>query len=231
MDRSGRRRHRRFDVEDLKGSFVVRVEIAVTNLSVAGMAIDTRNTLVVGRRYTFRIMENGSPVDVSGTVMWCVLGSATPAAGGDVIPTFRAGIRFEDVFDQQTLKLQRLIERSGVLDAGDQVSGRFRPDVPATVDVGSCGLFEVKKISRSGMLADSDWKPRPNELVPFEITLGDDLLTGHGRIAYIEGYEADDGGQRYHLGVEFDRLPAEASALLARFIGELVSLQEHEETA
>ena len=81
MDRSSRRRFCRYDVKGVEGAFVVRIDVTVINLSAAGMAIETDNTLVVGRQYAFRIRQDGLEVDVSGRVMWCVLGKSRRASG------------------------------------------------------------------------------------------------------------------------------------------------------
>ena len=58
------------------------------------MAIETRNTLIVGRCYSFRIRQGDQQVDVEGRVMWCVL-VRSERHGQDREPVFRAGIQFE----------------------------------------------------------------------------------------------------------------------------------------
>jgi hypothetical protein len=222
MTRQGRRRSRRYDVLDVEGSFEIRIDVKVTNLSVAGMAIETRNTLIVGRQYAFRVLQAGLQVDVPGRVMWCVLGS-TQRLGSEVEPVFRAGIQFEDVVSEQTLALQRLLEASAAFEPGTPLLGRFVASVAGTLDGDQQADFEVKKVSMSGMLVDTDWAPRKDEVVPFEASLGDVVVTGHGRIAYIERYEADDGTARCRLGLEFTILSDRSRAGLERYIAALIA--------
>lgn len=228
MTRSGRRRSRRYDVLDVEGSFEVRIDAKVTNLSIVGMAIETRNTLIVGRQYSFRVAQGSLQVDVAGRVIWCVLGS-TQRKGDELEPVFRAGIQFEDVLSEKTLALQKLIEASVVVDPGVPLVGRFGDAVEGLVDAEQDAGFEVKKISLSGMLCDTDWAPRRNEVVPFEACLGDIVVTGHGRVAYIERYQSNDGTTRYRLGVEFTLLSDRSKARLARYIANLMA--EGRETA
>lgn len=222
MTRSGRRRSRRFDVRDVEGSFVIRIDVKVTNLSLAGMAIETRNTLIVGRPYSFRVRQGERQVDVDGRVMWCVLARAEPR-GQDQEPVFRAGIQFEDVHDATGAELQRLIEESALLDPGAQVIGRFVAAFGAAVDLDRQSPFEVKQLSLSGMLVDADWAPRRDEVVPFEVSLGPASFTGHGRAAFVQGYDAADGSRRYRLGLEFTLISDRARERLARYISALVA--------
>ncbi len=222
MARSGRRRSRRFDVRDVEGSFVIRIDVRVVNLSVAGMSIETRNTLIVGRGYSFRIRQGERQVDVEGRVMWCAL-TRSERRGEDLEPVFRAGIQFEDVHDATGAELQRLIESSALLDPGAQVLGRFVAAFGAAVDVDRQSPFEVKQLSLSGMLVDADWAPLHDEVIPFEVNLGPASLAGHGRVAYVQGYQADGGVRRFRLGIEFSLISDRARERLAAYISALVT--------
>jgi hypothetical protein len=230
MDRSGRRREPRFDVADIDGSFVVQIDVKVTNLSLAGMAIETQNTLIVGRRYAFRIRQNDVELDVSGRVMWCVL-DAAERVGDDVTPTFRAGIQFEDVLGAKVLQLQKLIEASAIFDAGNEVVGRFVAAFGGSIGIDEQTPFSVKKISLAGMLVDTDRTPRRHEVIPFEARLGDFIFTGHGRVAYIEPYEDDLGAERFRLGIEFTLVSDRARANLERYILALIACDDKQASA
>ncbi|MCP4899015.1 MAG: hypothetical protein GY906_18755 [bacterium] len=229
MDRSSRRRYRRYDVKGVDGAFVVRIDVSVINLSAAGMAIETQNSLIVGRSYSFRINHSDREMDVAGRVMWCVLGKTKRAEGG-FAPIFRAGVQFEDVLSETTLQLQRVIENSAVLDPGAQIFGRFVSEVSGVVDDQPQAQFEVKKISLSGMLVDADVRPRKDDVVPFEITLGESPFGGHGRIAYIDPYPKKDTS-RYRVGIEFALLSDTARDNLEEFLSSLISLNESAESA
>jgi hypothetical protein len=184
--------------------------------------------LIVGRQYSFRVAQSALQVDVAGRVVWCVLGS-TQRAGDQLEPIFRAGIQFEDVLSEQTLALQKLIEASAAVDPKAPLVGRFVEPVDGRIGDEQQAAFEVKKISLSGMLVDTEWAPRRNEVVPFEANLGSLTLTGHGRVAYIERYDSEDGTTRYRLGVEFTLLSDRSKAKLEEYIARLMT--EGQETA
>jgi hypothetical protein len=230
MGRSGRRRSRRFDVLDVEGSFVIRVDVRVINLSVAGMAIETHNTLIVGRRYEFRVVQGEQQIEVGGRVMWCALDS-NQRRGEEVEPVFRAGIQFEEVHDAHTLALQKLIESSAAFDPGSPLLGRFAAVLGGAVGIAEQAWFEVRKLSLSGMLVDTEWAPRRNEVVPFEAHLGDSVFSGRGRVAYIERYESDDGSTRFRLGVEFTLMSDRCRDLLDHYIATLIAQSCRVDTA
>ena len=230
MNRTGRRRNRRYDVSNIEGCLVVRIDVNVTNLSLAGMAIETRNTLIVGRPYLFRIRRDDKTVDINGRVMWCVL-SSTLQFDKEVVPVFRAGIHFDDILDSDTLNLQKLIERSGEFDTGEAVRGRFVALYDGSVGGDEQAVFEVKKVSLSGMLVETDCAPRKDEVVPFEVHLGDDLFSGHGRIAYIDPFTNARGEQRFRLGIEHTLLSDRAQSVLEQFVAQLVTEEARQSTA
>lgn len=222
MKRSGRRRNPRFDVLDVAGSFEVRVDVKVNNLSVAGMAIESRTTLIVGRSYAFRVAQGERRLDVNGRVMWCVLDSPR-RRGGPPEPVFKAGVQFENVLDEQTLALQKLVDSTAAFDPGTPLQGRFVATLGGTMGIDEQVSFMVGKLSLSGMLVDTEWMPRKNEVVPFEAALGESVVTGHGRVAYIERYPTADGGARSRLGIEFTLLSDRSRAQIAAYIAKLMS--------
>ncbi len=230
MNRTTRRRNRRYDVNDIEGCFIVRIDVGVSNLSLAGMAIETRNTLIVGRTYPFRIRHENETVDINGRVMWCGL-TGTMRFDDDVVPVFRAGIQFEDILDRDVLKLQKLIEQSGEFETGNAVHGRFVAQLDGTISEDEQAGFEVKKISLSGMLVDTDRAPRKDDVVPFEVHLESAELSGHGRIVHIDPYLHSSGEQRFRLGIEYTLLSDRSRSTLEQFIAQLVNEDTRASTA
>jgi hypothetical protein len=63
-----------------------------------------------------------------------------------------------------------------------------------------------------------------------ETSLGTSIVSGRGRIAYIERHESSDGAERFHLGVEFTLLSDRSRDRLEGYIVTLIAMDE-EETA
>ncbi len=109
--------------------------------------------------------------------------------------------------------------------------GRFIASFGGAVDIDEQAPFEVKRISLSGMLVDTEWAPRRHEVIPFEAQLGDFRFTGHGRAAFIEAYDGDEGTQRFRLGLEFTLLSERARHRLEEYISCLIGVDAEEASA
>jgi hypothetical protein len=67
--------------------------------------------------------------------------------------------------------------------------------------------------------------------VPFEVHIGDEELSGHGRVAYIDPYIDSSGDQRFRLGVEYTLLSDRARSALEELIAALVNEDTRQSTA
>ncbi len=84
----------------------------VLNISETGLAIETSSRPVVGKSYRFSLSDSEVSVAATARVRWCVLRKTAPAEGGDVLPIYFAGLRFEEVDPGE---LDRLLERAKAL--------------------------------------------------------------------------------------------------------------------
>jgi hypothetical protein len=93
-DESGkdeRREHRRHSIANLKLKTPVNGE--VLNASHLGMAVQTNESLKVGRRYAFRMRDGGDVIRVPGKVEWCRLVRLLRIDENEFLPVFRLGVR------------------------------------------------------------------------------------------------------------------------------------------
>ncbi len=73
-------------------------------MSIYGTAIETSKRVSVGREHTYNIEGNGQSLKLNVEVVWCVLNRSVENKQGDVIPIYRAGIRFKNVLDKKKRK-------------------------------------------------------------------------------------------------------------------------------
>jgi len=224
----GKRRHTRYDVEGVDGTFLFNLEVDVQNLSVAGMAVKTTRALNVGRRYLFTISKEDEEVKVSGRVAWCVLGSSKANEEGEQIPVYNAGIQFFDVLTDVAKGILHLIEDDLVLDLNTRVFGRFQLDENAAVSVDAAVEFQIHRISLSGMLAklqgDAAKVAQMEAIIPFEAKLDGKVFRANARVAYVnevQGQGEDEG--LVELGMEFKDVSKANRALLEDFIASVLA--------
>ncbi len=212
------RRHTRYEVEGIEGSFVFSLDVRVVNLSVSGMAVETSGRLNLGRSYSFKLRDGDAEVAIPGRVVWCVLGHTRRAAGGEVAPVYRAGVEFDNVLTDKAQVLVRLIEENAAVRLEKRVFGRFKLEAGEGVSVASQVDFTVRKLSLSGMLVETDFPVTKDSRFPLELRLEDEVVSAIGRVAYVEPQGQQKGREVAHLGFEFIELSKPARVALERFI-------------
>ena len=220
MTERNRRRSPRFDVDGVRGSFRFNLHVAVVNMSVTGMAVETLSRLNVGRQYHFKLSNGGLEVELPGTVAWCVLGKTRKDEGGNVHPVYRAGIHFKGMLTGNAHELLHLIEENMVVETQQRVFGRFALSSPDALHVDSREDFTVRKLSASGMLVELGFTPEKDAVLPIELELDGKRVAGSGRVAFVEPLDGGDG-DRCQVGLEFTELDDDGKQVLEGYIASM----------
>jgi hypothetical protein len=209
------RRHKRYDVNDVRGSLALNAEAELLNMSLTGMAIATRAMLKVGGKCTLRIPHQGGTLTVPADVKWCRLVSTERTASGDVVPVYQAGLDFRQILDEKARQMLELIESSIVVELERRLSGRFKVVVEGPVELRAWQPFEVRRISLSGMLIETDLIAEVGTVFDLEIEPDGTPIELRGRVAHLRALAE---GERGELGVEFLALSAESRRALEALI-------------
>lgn len=214
-----KRRHRRYDVEGVRGSLRLSMDATILNLSVDGMALETHSWLSVGRKYSFKLRRDGEgTIPLTGEVMWCNLVRTSRDERGETLPVYRAGVKFDNVLSDTAQEVRSFIEQNAVVRLDTtRLFGRFR--VPGReADVALEQDFEVRRVSFSGMLMEADFVPDVESRFNVEIQAGDDPVSVTVRVAHVHELEKPRQ-HRAEIGVEFLDLSEEAHDALSLLIG------------
>jgi hypothetical protein len=84
----------RYEVESLMISGPVGAR--VLDVGLIGMGLETVEKLPLSRQQTFEIVARSRRLCIPGHIVWCRLVRTLKTAGGDQVPVFRAGVRFDD---------------------------------------------------------------------------------------------------------------------------------------
>lgn len=220
-DPTDQRRHPRYDVEGVKGSLRLSVDAKVLNMSLDGMALETRSWLAPGRRYSFKLHEDGEEVRLEGEVVWSNLVRTARDERGEAAPIYRAGVEFGDILSDTARRVRDFIEHNAVVKLeSTRLFGRFRmPDKQAGVDLEQ--ELQVRRVSFSGMLIEADFRPELEDRFEVDLHLGDEeeSLSLTVRVAHVR--ELDDPDlPATEIGVEFLDLAEQAQERLARLMGQ-----------
>ena len=213
-----KRRFPRYEVAGVDGHLVVPIRIRVINVSLGGMALETHSYLQFGRAYTLRLEGGERRLSLTGTVAWCSLRQTAKSEDGEVLPVYRAGLKFEALSGESTRELWDLIRSHALVDIEDSVLGRFKVDLPADARMGSSYDFAVRKLSLSGLLIETDFEPDLDASFDLQIQLGPRRWGSRARVASIPRVGRRSAGVLTHVGLEFCDLAAGQKSQLRSFI-------------
>lgn len=208
------RRYPRYEIAGLAGHLVVPIQIQVINVSLGGMALETNSYLQFGRAYTLRLEGGGQSLSLTGTVAWCSLRQTTKSPDGEVLPVYRAGLKFEALSSDRSRDLWDLIRRHALVEVEDSVLGRFKVEMPADTRLGSSYDFAVCKMSLSGVLIETDFEPELDSQFEVQIQLGPRRWRTRARVASIPRVGRRSENVQTQIGLEFcDMEPGRLSQL------------------
>jgi hypothetical protein len=209
-----RRREARFDVETGHGTMLSTSPVDIINISVGGLAFRTETHLLVGEEYTVTLDVAGKSIPMRGVVAWSVLGGLE-SRGGESIPLYSVGMKFEAAFIQGGDSLIAAAGDAVVLE--QRLAGvRFRLEGQASITHPL--RYKVRVISKHGMLVEIDHPMDVDEVLPLEISLEDEApIHCRGRVASCHE-RLQQRPKHYDVGFEFQQMPAEDDARLARVV-------------
>lgn len=219
MPHTGQRRHKRYEVQDVRGSLLFRTQVRVRNISVSGLAIETSERLKLGRTYSIHLTNGHGSLEISGTIRWCRLTGTQAGVSGESLPRYEAGLAFEEVFTEKARNLLSFLEQHVVLPLHQRITGRFQVETLEPVDLETRYDFEVVKISLSGMLVRTQLDAAVGSSFGMELGLRGGLVPVGGRVANVQRTGAK-GEAVIELGVEFVGVGEDARRALQEFIAE-----------
>lgn len=218
-----RRRFPRITVEGLTGKLLFAEKAKVLNISLGGMAIEISKRLEIGNRYCLRIEEKDEKFEFKGRVVWASLVGSLKAQGGNVLPVYQAGLKFEDLFNEKINKLIDFINKHRAEESGfeDRIEGlRFKLKSLEGAIIDYPQPYKVKIISLGGMLIELPEPFEINRIFPMELQIPNGpTLTLKGRIASCMKNERQK--ERYDIGIEFVEMSEEDRKILSDLLKSL----------
>ncbi|MDQ7787231.1 MAG: PilZ domain-containing protein [Thermodesulfovibrionales bacterium] len=174
---SDNRKNKRYVVEGLQGNLLYTSDLEILNISIDGAAIETTRRLELNREYTFKIQYNNTQLILRGQVVWAVLVSKKGRTES-YLPRYRAGIQFADTLSENQQILRRFIEENR-LRARESGIGGLRCKISNTeaMTINLPRKYQVRKISMSGMLIETDYPLDINTHFDIELFLKDTMVS------------------------------------------------------
>jgi hypothetical protein len=224
-----KRRYKRFvvDILEINTRLTFARNVKILNISVGGVSLRVDKQLSIGSDYTLRIEGKGRTLSLKGVVVWCLLSESLTDPSGNVVPLYKAGIKFADAGKEKSGEIADFIkahmkEISRQIDVaamkGTRVHLRFLIEDPDSAILDVREQCAVKKIGLGGMLIGSDHPLDIENKYPMEITIAEDrAIRFTGRVASCIPVKEGDRG-RYDIGIEFLDLSERNRGFLYEFI-------------
>jgi len=221
VPRDDHRRHKRYYVDGIRGNVLYTSDIDVLNISLDGISVETARRLELKREYTLKVRYKDKSLDLKGQVVWAVLISKEKKDTRAFVPVYRAGIRFTNVSSERAGLLQEFIDENKVRTLEPRLGGvRFKIASSEDLKVDLPRKYEVKRVSLSGMLIETEYPLDLNSEHGVELFLDGEIMNFMGRVAYCETIATDDAS-RYDIGIEFVQMPDSDRKSLKDFLDTL----------
>lgn len=216
-----KRRYKRYIVDGIHGNVLYLSDLNVLNISIDGAAIETTKRLDVNREYTFKITYKDTALNLRGRVVWALLSYKERSGSEQIIPVYRAGIMFTETLSEKANTLLSFIEENKIKTLEKRLGGvRFKIANSGKVKINYPYKYEVKKMSLSGMLIETEYPLDLNSHYDIELYLNAHILNIVGRIAHCEKIDSHNV-TKFSIGIEFIKIAENDIKILKDFLTSL----------
>jgi len=220
------RKHERLSSKGLNIHCTVQIatDIDLLNISNSGALVSLVKPLHIGQRYTLHIRHEEKDISLTGVVVWEKLVCCKTNEEGEIVPLYKAGIKFDSILTKKGTELISFMETSFLpKELSARLSG-IRVEVSdseSTIseDHKKC---DVLKISSSGLLLETCPQLAIGSKHNMEINLpgGKEPIKFLGKVASsrkIPGRDPD----AYEAGIEIEDMSEEHRARFEELIASL----------
>lgn len=216
-----KRKHKRYLVAGVHGNVLYPSDLEVLNISIDGATIETTKRLDLNREYTLRIKYKDTILNLKGRIVWSILGYRENKYSKEIIPVYRAGVRFTDTLQEKTNILLNFIDENKIRTFEKRLSGmRFEIATSEDIKIDYPYKYKVKKISLSGMLVETEYPFELNSRFNMQLFLNGEVLNIIGRVVNYDEIKSE-GSTKYEVGIEFIEMPDSSRKLLKDFLDAL----------
>ena len=106
------RRFKRFTLKVLEvtGKMIFATEVDVVDISIGGISIKANRRLNIGGEYALKLEDRTRTISLKGTVVWSSLSETKVGRAGEVVPIYKAGLKFTNISVEKITELLSFIE-------------------------------------------------------------------------------------------------------------------------
>jgi hypothetical protein len=221
-----RRRSKRYNVDTIHGNLLYSADINIVDISLGGVAIETSKRLNISKEYSLKIKYKDSILNLRGIIVWSLLSRTKTQKTGEVIPVYKAGMKFAHSMDEKTRELMKFIEENKTETIEKRMLAvRFKIKKVDDAIIDHTYEYKIKQISLSGMLIETDNSFDVESRCVMELVLDNSTLSLVGRVVNCVEFTTENIAL-YHIGIEFVEISDEDKSYLKGFLDSLDNMEK-----
>lgn len=216
-----RRRHKRYNVDSIHGNLLYSSGINIVDISLKGAAIETSQRLEIGKDYSLKIRYRDTTLNLRGIIIWSLLSRTERQKTGHTVTVYKAGMKFTNTLTENSRNLLNFINenKTETIKKGS-LAARFRVRDVGAAEIDYLHNYDIKKLSLSGMLIESDAVFDVDSRTEMDIFIEDRKISFTGRV--VNCVELILGDRTlYNIGIEFNDMSPEDRDYLKNYISSL----------
>ncbi len=223
------RRHKRVSSEgaDISCRVQFTTEVSLINISSSGASISLNKQLNMGQEYSLNVKRDDNYIIIRGIVVWERLVTSEKNEHGEMVPVYKAGIKFDNILTDKGAELIDFIDKNFI---PSELKSRLRgirveiSGAPKDIITNNLKNFNVLKVSLSGILLETDQHLESGDSCWMELDLTDEKIPIKFMGRVVSSSEIPDKEpKQYETGMEIIKIDKEDKSMLKDFIK---SLQE-----
>jgi hypothetical protein len=216
-----KRKYNRYNVESIHGNMLYSADVNIVNISFDGVSIETTKRLNIDKSYSLKIKYRDRILNLSGVVVWSILSRNETKKTGEIVPIYKAGLRFTNILNDKSSELLKFIDDNRIESIEKRLLGiRFKINDPDEAQIDYQYEYNVKKISLSGMLIETEHSFDIDSRHNIEIFLDGKVISMIGRVVHSVEVTKDNA-KMYDVGIEFIDFSDEDKSSLKQFLENL----------
>jgi hypothetical protein len=221
-----RRRSKRYNVDTIHGNLLYSTDINIVDISLGGVAIETSKRLNISKEYSLKIKYKDSILNLRGIIVWSLLSRTKTQKTGEVVPVYKAGMKFAPSMDEKTRELMKFIEENKTETIEKRMLAvRFKIKKVDDAIIDHTYEYKIKQISLSGMLIETDNSFDVESRCVMELVLDNRALSLVGRVVNCVEFTTENI-ILYHIGIEFVEISDEDKSFLKGFLDSLDNMEK-----
>jgi hypothetical protein len=213
------------DLVELDGNYFLIDIVELLDISFSGASLKVDRGLSIGKEYLMTLVAKGRSLDVKGIIVRSASSGSEKQVNGESVPRYAASMKFKD---GQINKIADFIDSLDQLKKEEKpamverrLNVRFHFTVPLETLLSHAAQFQVKKISLSGMLIQSEHALEINSMIPMGLSFNaDNPVNFIGRVASCL-MTKEKGQAPYEIGVAFSDTTDTGRMMLKTFVDEM----------